>query len=76
MCVFCTLNALAARAAICPVQMWEKEQQINKDLNGLSSTGSWFVVEDKNTGEGENYKTDWNWKEKGCDDMLGNRRAT
>lgn len=47
-----------------PVQIREKEQQINKYLNGLSSTGGWLVVEDKKPGKGENYKTDWNWKEK------------
>lgn len=56
--------------------MCEREQQINKDLNGLSSTGSWLVVEDKKTGNGENYKKDLNWKEKGYADMLVNRRAT
>lgn len=47
--------------------------KISKDLNGLSS---WFVLDDKKTGKGENYKTDWNWKEKRYADMLGNRRAT
>lgn len=32
-------------------------------------------MEDKKTGEGEHYKKDWNWKEKGYADTLSKQKS-